>query len=406
MRGRASRSRRRPGGRRRRRGAARQLWPLLGLAVVGAAAAVLASRSRRAGDDVDGSAAGAGSRRQTAEQRVPRPATGGADTAAASGLSEALAAPAAEAAKRHPALPAPPILPIPPSVRSRKSGESHESRSRESATPAAPAEPAGPEQLWIAGPAGNLFVRDCGEAAGGRLPVLFVHSLAGNGGQWALQLDHLRRRRQALAFDLRGHGDSDPAEDGAYDVASLAADVVAVADHFALRRFVLAGHSLGAAVAIAYAAAHPQRVAGLLLVDPNGDQSRIPRQQLEPFLAALRAEPLTELEAYYRQLVLGGDRDAARWVIEDLRLTHEDAVAAAVAGAVEFAPLPALARYPGPRLSVISGANDLPYSLHKLLPELPVQLVRGTGHWLMMDRPEIFNGILEAFLEQVESGLG
>jgi pimeloyl-ACP methyl ester carboxylesterase len=356
MKGRLSRSRRRPGSRRRRRGAAHPLWPLLGLAVVGAAAAVLASRRRRALDDEDEDrfAAAAGGRRQTATGDPPAP-------------------------------------PISPSGRSRDSRE-----------PAGSAGPAGPEQLWIAGPAGNLFVRDTGEAAGGRLPVLFVHSLAGNGGQWALQLDHLRRRRQALAFDLRGHGDSDPAEDGAYDVASLAADVVAVADHFALRRFVLAGHSLGAAVAIAYAAAHPERVAGLLLVDPNGDQSRIPRQQIEPFLAALRAEPLAELEAYYRQLALGGDRDAARWVIEDLRLTHEDAVAPAVAGAVEFAPLPALARYPGPKLSVISGANDLPYSLHKLLPELPVQLVRGTGHWLMMDRPEIFNAILEAFLEQVD----
>jgi pimeloyl-ACP methyl ester carboxylesterase len=235
--------------------------------------------------------------------------------------------------------------------------------------------------------------------------VLFVHGLAGNGGQWALQLDHLRRWRRALALDLRGHGESDPAEDGAYEVAAFAADVAAVADHFALRRFVLVGHSLGAAAAIAHAAAHPRRVAGLLLVDPNGDQSRIPRAQIEPFLAALRAEPLAELESYYRQLAVGGDRDAARWVIEDLRATHEDAVAAAVEAAMGFAPLPALARFPGPRLAVISGANDLPYSLHKLLPELPVQLVRGTGHWLMMDRPEIFNGILETFLEHVESAL-
>jgi len=88
-------------------------------------------------------------------------------------------------------------------------------------------------------------------------------------------------------------------------------------------------------------------------------------------------------------------------VLEDLRLTHPDAVAAAVAAALEFAPLPALARYGGPRLAVISDANNLPYSLHQLLPELPVELVRGTGHWLMMDRPEAFNRILEAFVSQV-----
>jgi pimeloyl-ACP methyl ester carboxylesterase len=277
--------------------------------------------------------------------------------------------------------------------------------------PAEPPEPPEPAQAWIAGPAGNLYVRDSGEISGGLLPVLFVHSLAGNGGQWALQLDHLGRRRRALALDLRGHGESDPADGlapagppsrGPYAVESLAADVAAVADAFALHRFVLAGHSLGAAIAIAFAAAHPGRVAGLLLVDPNGDQTRIPRTQIEPFLAALRAEPLRELEAYYRQLAAGGDRDAARMVLEDLHLTAEEAVAPAVEAAVEFSPLPALARYGGPKLAVISEANSLPYSLHNLVPELPVQLVRGTGHWLMMDRPEVFNRILDGFLGLIE----
>lgn len=343
----------------RRRGAARPIWPLIGLALAAAAAAAVLASRRRGGDDwswaPEGSAAGAGD----------EGGTHGADPAAL-GIE--------------------PAEPARPSARVTGDGE-----------------PASSEQLWIAGPSGNLFVRDCGEAAGGDLPVLFVHGLAGNGGQWALQLDHLRRRRHAVALDLRGHGDSDPAEDGAYDVPSLAADVGAVADHFALRRFLLAGHSLGAAVAIHYAAEHPERVAGLLLVDPNGDQTRIPRGQIEPFLEALRAEPLGELESYFRQLTVGGDRDAARWVIEDLRLTHEDAVAAAVEAAAEFSPLPDLARYGGPKLSVISDANSLPYSLHHLLPDLPVQLVRGTGHWLMMDRPEVFNRILDEFLEVVES---
>jgi pimeloyl-ACP methyl ester carboxylesterase len=347
----------------RRRRPLRPLWPLVGLALAAAAVAVLASRRRRTADDPSW---------LPSSPAESEDAPGGWRDAAGAGPASPGTEPARPAA-RFPA---------------------------GSAAPGREAAPA--EQLWIAGPAGNLFIRDCGEAAGRHLPVLFVHSLAGNGGQWALQLDHLRRRRHAMALDLRGHGDSDPADDGAYDVLSLAGDVGAVANHFALRRFVLAGHSLGAAVAIAYAAQHPERVAGLLLVDPNGDQTRIPRRQLEPFLAALRAEPLGELEAYFRQLAAGGDRDAARWVIEDLRLTCEDAIAPAVEAAVEFAPLPALARYGGPKLSVISDANSLPYSLHNLLPDLPVQLVRGTGHWLMMDRPEVFNGILDLFLEQVE----
>jgi pimeloyl-ACP methyl ester carboxylesterase len=263
------------------------------------------------------------------------------------------------------------------------------------------------ESLWIAGPAGNLYIRDGGEEEHpAALPVLLLHSLAGNGGQWALQLDHLRRRRRAVALDFRGHGESDPADDGDYTIPGLAADVAAAADQLGLRRFLLAGHSLGAAVAIEYAGRHPERVAGLLLVDPNGDQSRVPKSEISPFLQALRADPLAELESYFRQLVVGGDADAARWVLEDLRLTHEDAVAGAVKGSIEYQPLPALERYKGPRRSVISDMNRLPYSLHNLVPDLPVHLMSGTGHWLMMDRPEAFNRVLDEFVAEVEAAPG
>jgi pimeloyl-ACP methyl ester carboxylesterase len=228
-------------------------------------------------------------------------------------------------------------------------------------------------------------------------------SLAGNGGQWALQLDHLRRRRRAVALDFRGHGDSDPAEDGDYSIPGLAGDLEAAADQLGLRRFVLVGHSLGASVAIEYAGRHPDRVAGLLLADPNGDQTRVPREQVDSFLDALRKDPLGELDSYYQQLVLGGDRDAGRWVLEDLRLTHEDAIPGALEGSFVYSPLAPLERYPGPKLAIVSDMNQLPYSLHRLVPGLPVQLMHGTGHWLMLDRPESFNHLLEEFLDQVDA---
>jgi pimeloyl-ACP methyl ester carboxylesterase len=51
---------------------------------------------------------------------------------------------------------------------------------------------------------------------------------------------------------------------------------------------------------------------------------------------------------------------------------------------------------------VVSDMNNLPYSLHRMLPELTARLMTGTGHWLMMDRPELFNRIVDEFLEEVE----
>jgi pimeloyl-ACP methyl ester carboxylesterase len=273
--------------------------------------------------------------------------------------------------------------------------------------------------VWLAGPAGNLYVREVSgnggrgagapgwpfaalERRGDATPVVFIHSLAGNGGQWALQLDHLRGQRRAVALDLRGHGESDPADDGDYGVDAFARDVGAVADQLGLRRFVLVGHDLGGLAAIRYAGLHPARVAGLLLADPSGDQTLVPAAEIAPLLAAVAADPVGEVESYFRQLVVGGDREVSSWVLDDLRRTHEEALSAAVAAAVRYSPCADLASYGGPRLSVVSDMNSLPYSLHQLVPDLPVELMTGTGHWLMMDRPRVFNRILDDFLERVD----
>ena len=141
----------------------------------------------------------------------------------------------------------------------------------------------------VAGAAGALHVDDGGS---GGLPVLLVHGLGGSCRQWRGQLAHLRRQRRALALDLRGHGRSDPSDDLSYGISEYADDVAAVADELGLSRFVLVGHSLGAAVALELASREKEgRVVGLLLADPNGDQTEIPRRELEDFLSSLRAEP-------------------------------------------------------------------------------------------------------------------
>jgi pimeloyl-ACP methyl ester carboxylesterase len=103
--------------------------------------------------------------------------------------------------------------------------------------------------------------------------VLLIHGLSTTAWIWTPVARRLRAARRVVAMDLRGHGLSDaPTENGAYDLANLAADAVAVAEGSGLLtgpddRVVVAGHGFGAMVAAETAMALGARCAGLVLVD-------------------------------------------------------------------------------------------------------------------------------------------
>ena len=249
----------------------------------------------------------------------------------------------------------------------------------------------------------RINIDDGGEGREGRLPVVFVHSLGGNTSQWSMQLEHLRMERRTVAFDLRGHGLSDPPPDGDYWVEYLAEDIDVVARHLDLDQFVLVGHSLGGSVSIAYAGENPHRVRGLLLVDSSGDGRMIPQEIIAPFLAALQSDDyLRTIRDYWGTLLMGSVQSVRERVLSDLYAAPKDAVAGAFRDSLFFDPASMLQRFPGPKLAIKSQLNDAPYSLHNLISDLPSITMSGTGHWLQMDRPYEFNSILDEFLSSLD----
>ena len=251
----------------------------------------------------------------------------------------------------------------------------------------------------VNGPAGLLAVDDGGSSG---LPVVLVHSTAGSSAHWSRQLEHLRPARRAVALDLRGHGKSESPRDGDYSINSTAADVHAVVETLAIPRFVLVGHSLGGGVALAYAGAHPQLVAGLLLLDPIGDGTQLPTAEVQAFLARLQSDYTGTIEAYWDQIA-GPDRAVRERLRQDLRATSRETVVRVFQAVMQFDPHPALARYEGPAFSVVTPHNNEAFSLHRLGKGFPYRIIEGTGHWIQLDKPEEFNGLLDEFLVEVES---
>jgi pimeloyl-ACP methyl ester carboxylesterase len=110
-------------------------------------------------------------------------------------------------------------------------------------------------------------------------PVVLLHGLTATRRYVVMGSSALQRSgHRVVAYDARAHGHSDPAPaPGDYGYARLAGDLLAVLDDRGIDRAVLAGASMGAHTLTAFALAHPERVAGLVVMtpafDPDEDQA-------------------------------------------------------------------------------------------------------------------------------------
>lgn len=109
--------------------------------------------------------------------------------------------------------------------------------------------------------------------AGAERSLIMIHGAASNHTRWSEFVSHttLAADWNLLRPDLRGHGDS--MFRGRINRNRWAADLKAILEHEALAKVVLLGHSLGAEIALDFSAAYPDRVAGLILIDPAFHQN-------------------------------------------------------------------------------------------------------------------------------------
>lgn len=101
----------------------------------------------------------------------------------------------------------------------------------------------------------------------GERPALAIHCMLGTSGMWEPVLSPLGDRIRATAFDLPGHGKSAdwPGEDAEGGYQTLATRIAA---SFIDRPVDLIGHSFGASVALRIAAAAPEAIRSLTLIEP------------------------------------------------------------------------------------------------------------------------------------------
>ena len=123
--------------------------------------------------------------------------------------------------------------------------------------------------------------------------VVFVHGLFSSSATWKRVLRSASAGHPGIALDLPGSGFSDRPWPYDYSAPSQALALIDFLDARKIDRAVLVGNSLGGAVSLIAAAARPERVAGLVLVDAAFPGMTIPwsfRTLRTPVLGELQIE--------------------------------------------------------------------------------------------------------------------
>lgn len=231
-------------------------------------------------------------------------------------------------------------------------------------------------------------------ASEGATPILFVHGAGGNAAGWR---GMLARLPDALAVDLPGHGGSEGG--GAWSVADYAAflaEFLAAAD---LEGAVLAGHSMGGAVAIELALTRPERLAGLALIGTGG-RLRVTQQILQYTSRPTNAADL----AVFSRLSFGPEAPEALVAAHaEEALASWNAMANADFRACDaFDRLADLGRIAAPTL-VVCGREDAltPVKFSKKLaeavPGAELRVLAGVGHMPALEAPEALGRLLAEF---------
>jgi pimeloyl-ACP methyl ester carboxylesterase len=250
----------------------------------------------------------------------------------------------------------------------------------------------------------------------GSLHIVLLHAIGLTRLSWEWVLPHLSEYGPAWAFDLLGFGDSDKPVGADYRVSAQADRIVAALDSLGVGEAVWVGNSLGAAIGLAAAVHHPERVAALALIAPAAYREMLPiwarltaRVPGAPFLVRYSALPLAASALLYT--FVDPRRVSRRHITAYARSLSSPGGAVALRSAAQalysgdldrLAPHYREVRCP---VLILQGARDriVPNTvaqwLLRDLPQARLEWLQGLGHFPQEEAPDQVAAALASFLE-------
>ena len=265
------------------------------------------------------------------------------------------------------------------------------------------------------------------EWSGEGVALLLLHGFGNDAHIWDDFAPAVAPYYRTLALDHRGHGDSAWDPEGRYEHDDMVADVERATAALCVDRLVVVGQSLGGRIATLFAGRHPERMAGLVLVDigPELDPRGVLRIRME--VESSQEPVFASVDEYARLLSLHypaarptalqrmarhgvRQREDGGWVLKmdpalrGARFAIPPEEAAAREREMSQAQWDALRRVPCPTLVVRGAASDVfsaevaDRMVDDALAKGRLAVVPRAGHSVMTDNPEGFLDAVGAFV--------
>ena len=233
--------------------------------------------------------------------------------------------------------------------------------------------------------------------------VVFVHGWSCDSRYWHDQIPYFSKKYRVITVDLAGHGNSGFGRK-VYTTESFGQDVAAVLRKLDVKKAVLVGHSMGGEIILYAAKISPERVAGLVGVDTLEDLGMVyPEEIKNSIYAPIAADFVPEVQKFVRSMFpAGADKTLVDAVALDMSSAPQEV---ALSSMREYFKVSALELIKGLTVPLKSVNADLfPTNVDgnkKLVPSYEMALMKGRGHFIMLEDPGRFNVLLERMIDRI-----
>jgi len=243
----------------------------------------------------------------------------------------------------------------------------------------------------------------------GDTALLFVHGWSCDSRYWREQVSHFAEEYRVITMDLAGHGNSGQHRK-IYSLDGFAQDVKAVIEATNAKRVILIGHSFGGEIVAYTARLEQKKVIGIIGVDTlhNLDETFSKEEACKLIgLDGFKKDFKPATREFVKQMMVKDVNQALlNWIIYDMSSAPPEAAISSLEEYVgAIADKKTINVFREVKVPVICINADLwptnTEANRRYMMSFDVKIMKGVGHFLMLERPEVFNRLLDSSIKEI-----